>query len=300
MQRFPKNSRVIFIGDSITAGCEYPTRVVEYYNKHLPELNVKFAVGAAAGSTYDDALKFFEAHVLPFAPTHATVYFGVNDAHLSSLDSEDKDQRRSEVELYYEKYKNNIETYLDLLITHGITPILITPSPYAEYLDCDTKSHKHAHRLIYEYAEAVREAAYRRRLDVIDIHARMCELYLIEDIYTTDRVHPNELGLYRIAEYILRAQGLKIDDYRPIEAIITEEYMGKWFGCVRPLSLIYTTYVCVPTDIYHKPAEEQIHIMIEYLAEKKYGDVDVRRELTETFLKYKPMEAELREKLAAL
>ena len=300
MNTFEKNSRVVFIGDSITAKCSYTTRVAEYYNKHLPELNVKFSVAAAAGGTLEDTINFFEDHVLPFKPTHATVYLGVNDAHLDSLNIADNDKRYDEVKSYYDKYKKNLETYLDMLAAHNITPILITPAPYAEFMVGETATIKNAHKVMYEYAEVVRDAAYRRGLELIDIHARMYELYMIEDIYGADRVHPNELGQYRLAECILRAQGQRIDPYRPIEDIIAEDYMGKWFGCVRPLSLIYTTYVCVMPALFGKPLDEQVARMEKYLADKEYGDIDVKRQYTESFLKYKPMENELRDRLAAL
>ena len=43
MALFPQNARVLFTGDSITAQTRYTTRVKAYYDKHHPELNVKFA-----------------------------------------------------------------------------------------------------------------------------------------------------------------------------------------------------------------------------------------------------------------
>lgn len=300
MTTFPKNSRVIFIGDSITARCSYAARVVEHYNKYLPELNVKFAVGAAAGSSLDDALRFFDAHVLPFKPTHATVFFGVNDAHLDALEIKAPDERYAKLKHYYDKYRKNLDIYLDLLIANGITPTLIAPAPYAEYMSSDTPAILNGHRVLYEYAELVRETASRRGLDLIDFHSRLNELYMIDDVYTADRVHPSEHGQYRMAECLLRSQGLRIDEYRPIEEILSDSFIEKWYGCCRPLVVMYAAYVCLMTDIYEKNSDEQISIMRRALESGEYDSSPARREMAEHFVKFKPREAELRAQLNAI
>jgi len=95
MSLFPENSRVIFTGDSITAHTNYTARIVDYYRRNLPERSVRFYEAAIPGSTLPCANKFFDDLILPFSPTHATVFFGINDCGRGWLNGDDKEKKLS-------------------------------------------------------------------------------------------------------------------------------------------------------------------------------------------------------------
>lgn len=301
MNTFPKNSRVIFIGDSITAQCKYPTIVADYYAKNLPELNVKFAVGAVSGSTLNNAIKFFDTLVLPFRPTHATVFYGVNDCGLGWLNNEDAALRDEKLKEAYDKYKENLDTYIDMLLAHDITPILITPAPYAEFIEAESVLYKHGSRLVYEYAEVVRATARRRGLELIDFHARMSELYMNEADYASpDRIHPTELGQFRLAECFLRAQGRELGEFKPLSEYLADEHLNAWRTIAFRICRLFGVYVSVDPTLFDKPVSEQIDIMNEYVMTRGYGTNNVRRDFSTEFVILKPREAQLWERLAEI
>ncbi len=301
MKTFPKDSRVIFIGDSITAQCKYTTMVADYYAKNLPELNVKFAVGAVSGSTLNNAIKFFDTLVLPFKPTHATVFYGVNDCGLGWLNNPDTALRDEKLKAAYDKYNENLETYLDMLISHNITPILITPAPYAEFIEAESVPCKHGSRLLYEYAEVVRATARRRGLELIDFHARMSELYMTESDYASpDRIHPTELGQFRLAECFLRAQGHELGEFRLLSDFLADEHLNAWRTATYRICRIYGMYVNVMPELYDKPLSEQIDIANEYVINREYGANNARRDFSTEFVILKPREEQLWARLAEI
>ena len=301
MNTFPKDARVIFTGDSITAQTKYTARVVDYYKRNLADLNVKFFEGAISGSSLCHAIRFFNDMVLPAKPTHATVYYGINDCGLGWLSNEDKDRMRVELEKRYENYKANISTFVDMLLAHNITPILITPAPYAEFLQVDSSCHKHGQKLSYEYAEVIRAEAKRRGLELIDLHARMAELYVHEEDYGADRVHPSDLGQYRIAECILRAQGQEIGEYRPLPDILADDPdVAEWQKTAYRIGRIYGMYVCVKPDLYDMPYEEQMDYVSEYVISRGYGSNNVSRDFSTEFVVLKPKEKQLFDKIEEL
>jgi len=292
MTPFPKNARVLFTGDSITAHTMYTTRIKAHYDSHHPELNVKFASGAAAGASISHLIKFFDDLILPFKPTHATVCLGINDCGRGWL--EHLPEKRDILVEKYANYKNNLNTYLDMLISHGITPILVSIAPYAEFMNSDTPALRHGQRLSFEYAEIMRETANDRGIELIDLHAYIAERYLFEDIYTPDRVHPGDFGHYRIAECIIRHQGEKIDAYKPLDEMLFEnEALKDWNKYVSRICDIYTTYVCVFPELYEKPYDEQMRFVEEYVISRGYGDSTFHRDFSTEFVILKPKEKEL-------
>jgi len=301
MNTFPKNARVLFTGDSITAQNRYTTYVKDFYDKNLPELNVKFAAGAVSGSSLSHIIRFFNDLVLPFKPTHATVFYGINDCGLGWLSNEDKEKARERLTANYENYKKNLSTYLDMLEAHNITPILFTLAPYAEFMRVDSSAHPNGHMLSYEYAEVIRAEAKKRGLELVDLHARLSELYVHQPLYGGDRVHPSDLGHYRIAECILRHQGLEIGEFLTLEELLnSDEKLKEWRTTAYRIGRIYGMYVCVKGDLYDLPVEEQMEYTNEYVISRGYGSNNVARDFSTEFVILKPKEAMLWNKIAEL
>ncbi len=301
MNTFPKNARVLFTGDSITAQTRYTTYIKNYYDTNLPELNVKFGVGAISGSGVAHAIRFFKEQVLSFRPTHVTVFYGINDCGLGWLSNEDKEKAKERLTANYENYKKNLSKYLDMLQENNITPILFTLAPYAEYMKAETNAHPNGHLLSYEYAEVIRAEAKKRGLELVDLHARLSELYVHQPVYATDRVHPTDLGHYRIAECILRHQGLEIGDFVPLDELLnSNEKLKEWRTTAFRIGRIYGMYVCVKPELYDLPVEEQLEFTNEFVINRTYGTNNVQRDFSTEFVILKPKEAQLRAKIDEL
>ncbi|MBE6612861.1 MAG: hypothetical protein E7632_10255 [Ruminococcaceae bacterium] len=302
MTVFPKNARVVFLGDSITACCNWATRVVDYYTKNLPELSVKFKNSAVAGGTLSTMLAYFEPDTLPFKPTHATIFLGVNDSRNSALDNPDETARDNALAQAFARYKANYETLLALLKEHGITPILITPAPYAEYFETGQPVHPHGHELIRRYAEHVRYLARRDKLELVDFHARMAELYLDEALYNPDRIHPNDFGHYRMAECFLNAQGLEAPEYRTLDEILEEPVIGEWKQLTHLIRRVWGTELMLVRD-YEMPLEEKLKKMQDYIDDRGWSGSPVAitlEALSKEYLIYKPKEAEMTARISEI
>jgi len=79
-QRFPRDARVMFIGDSITCNGTFLAHIQEYYRTHFPEDKVKiYNAGVSGGNVCDSALRYLEGDLAFFAPTHAVLMIGMNE-----------------------------------------------------------------------------------------------------------------------------------------------------------------------------------------------------------------------------
>ncbi len=257
MDRFPKNARVCFIGDSITCNNRHVARVAAYYHEHFPDDNINFYNCGASGANSDGTLALMECDTLTYKPTHAVLMFGVNDSGRSEL------VRGRSTELYNElkqrllHYKENLHRICGMLEATGVDITLATPVPLDEYSSFDTPTLSGAFALMSAYAEHVRAYAKEHGYPLIDQFAEFTRLLMSgERIYESDRVHPNEYGQYCLARNILEAQGLTAPDYAPIP-----EFMGRWVKLVEEYRYYVITVECLLIGRYDLPDGEAIEIV---------------------------------------
>ena len=141
-----------------------------------------------SGASVPTILRFFDEDILPFRPTHATIMLGVNDSWRDLLGSPRTEERDNRLAFAFREYKKNLEKLCNLLKDHGVKVILCTPCPFAEH--AVNGAYKGGHALMLYYAEYVRKLTKKLNLDLIDVHARISELYLDEKLFGTDPVHP--------------------------------------------------------------------------------------------------------------
>lgn len=265
--RFPDNSRVCFIGDSLTAQNQILPRVIDHYNKHFANSNVRFFNCGTSGGTYKTAIEFFYDDVLSHKPTHAVIAFGVNDSNRWALEAPRSQSRYQNLKSYYEDYKKNISTYCDMLKKHNVEIILCTPAPYDEYTETDQPCSKGGFALIAEYANVVRNYAKENSIKLCDYHAFITEQLQIDQtpIYSPDHVHPVAHGYYLMAKCFLDFQDLQIDKEEDIP-----EYFNKWKETVQKLRLIYGTEQMVIHN-YLMPLEDKMAIIEEKVKTENWG-----------------------------
>lgn len=291
MNPFPKNARMLFTGCSITGHTNYTLRIVDYYRKHLPELNVKFFGCCQAGGSLSDAIKHFDDMITPFEPTHVTFMYGGNDCGLVRLNIADEDERNAKLAEGAEKYKRNLETFTEMLLKRNITPTFVTQTCYGEFMQVDSPVYPRGHARTAEFAEYMRLCAIRHGIEYSDFHARLSELYTHEDIFNRDRVHPTDFGHYRMAQKFLRDQGFDIGEYVPHAELLADEWNAAWFKNVYRLSRLYAAYVNLPwLKLYELPYEEQMKKCEEYVLTRGYGDNPAARDFSTEFTVFKPIE----------
>ncbi len=269
MELFDKNSRVTFLGDSITAANSYTARIFDYYLKYHHEHQVKFFCAGIGGANISTGLDYLEDDVLSTKPDVVPIMYGVNDSCRELLDGKDNVENQTGLEHAYQVFQNRYNVLIDRLMAHHIKVILCTPAPYAEYYMTSEKPLEGGYTLIFRYAEYVRKLAKERNLPLIDYHAWLSERYLCEQIYTDDHVHLNELGYARMAECFLAAQGVEIREWKP--NAVPEPYSDKiteWRSAVFQLRhLLNTEYVIVRNNSLSP--EEKMNVIKKYAMDDK-------------------------------
>ncbi len=254
MNRFPKDSRVCFIGDSITCNNDYVSRVVAYYHENFPDENINFYNCGASGASSQDILAMFDVDTATYRPTHAVLMFGVNDSGREKLVKGRSEALYTELKTQFEGYQKNLKVICRKLKELGVEITLATPVPVDEYSGFSTPTLPGAFALMSAYAEYVRNYAREEGYPVIDQFAEFTKLLVLgERIYNDDRIHPNELGQYYLAKNILQAQGLTAPEYAPIP-----EYLNAWREKVRTYRTAIMTGECLFLHRFDLPEEESL------------------------------------------
>lgn len=292
-ETFSAGARVVFIGDSITAGVNYCTRVAAHYKKYLPERKVVFHGAGISGGSCTSALLYYDTQIAPFHATHATVMLGVNDSDRTALTLADGEAGKARLDGAFERYCTRMGELLDRLAVDGVEVTLCTPAPYAEFFATGEDPIPGGYALIRRYAEQVRRMAGERGLGLIDFHSFLSERYLTEVLYNPDHVHPNDMGQYRMAECFLGSQGLAIDPYMPIEELkAAEPLLGEWNVLSGKIAGLYAVEWMVVKN-FTLPTEEKLALVQSYIDDGRYKDIPYFQNITNLFMEYKPREAEV-------
>lgn len=271
MDRFPAQSRVCFIGDSITHNNGFVSRIAAHYKLHLPEAKVRIWNNGISGGSARSANLFFDEDVRPIVPTHAAIMLGVNDSDRNALTAPEP-ERSTRLDTAFEHYCTEMDRLCDRLAALGCQVTLCTPVPYAEFQPNMQDLLPGGNALIFRYAEHVREMARTRGLPLVDYHARMSELYLNEPLYGDEPVHPNEMGHYRMAEYFLRTQGLKIDPYAPLADVQAAAGLTEWAALTAKIRDVYAAEKNFLPDCMTMTSAQKIERIQQLLAEMNARD----------------------------
>ena len=238
IEPFPEGARVVFFGDSITQHGVAVTWVAAHYMKMFPNGNVRFFNVGISGGSVGAAHLYFDSWLAPLKPTHVVVGFGVNDAGATVFrkGAKDKAAELKRIESVAVAFETRYCKLLDRIEALGAKVILRTPTPYDELSQGPTAAGKtrvnaqagrnDAQRRM---AESVRKIAAARKLPLVDDFAVFSPWMNGEDVpFEADRVHPNKLGLWRLARNLLSAQGLEIEGFKAIDEVAEEVGLTAW------------------------------------------------------------------------
>lgn len=200
---FPKKSRVIFFGDSITeAGVKpggYITRVQELCNTAGKGDGYEFLGAGIGGNKVYDLYLRMDDDVLAKNPDVVVIYVGVNDVwHKSSYGTgTDADK--------FEKFYRAI---LKRLKDKNIKAIVVTPAVIGEKTDFSNAQDGD----LNQYSNVIRKIAKDANVPLVDLRQIFLDYNKANnptnkdrDILTTDRVHLNEKGNEVVAEAMWKA-----------------------------------------------------------------------------------------------
>lgn len=218
---FPKNARVVFIGDSITAEAVWASCVADYFYRNCKEQGVQFFPCAISGSDITATLHYLRDNVLQFAPTHAVIMLGTNDlaSHLYSSGPISEEQKKNQAEALV-KYRHRLIALADTLRKIGLIPNLTFMSPIP--FDYSAPMPEGTREGIAAIDDATRYCNTIVAEVAAETDARMIDMYtplrpVMDDLaaqglaLTRDRVHPTIAGYHALARVVLRGMGFDVE-----------------------------------------------------------------------------------------
>lgn len=201
-----KGDRIVFLGDSITAGGVSPKGYVTLIKKALNEkhkdLGIEIVGAGISGNKVPDLQRRLERDVLAKKPTVVVIYIGINDVWHG-----EKDPKRGTSK---DKFEAGLKEIIGKIKDAQARVILCTPSVIGEKADGSNKLDAQ----LDEYAALSRGVARDENVQLCDLRRAFLD-YLKKHntenkergILTTDRVHLNEAGNRFVAEVMLKALG---------------------------------------------------------------------------------------------
>lgn len=201
-----KGDRIVFLGDSITAGGNTGKGYIQVIRQYLAEKKkdlVVECVGAGiSGNKVPDLQKRVERDVISKKPTIVFIYIGINDVWHG-----EKDPKRGTDP---EAFESGLKELIGKCKAAGAQVILCTPTVIGE-LPIGTNN---LDAKLDDYAAISRKVAKELDLNLCDLRKAFVEHLKSNNpdkkaagVLTTDRVHLNESGNKLVAQTMLKMLG---------------------------------------------------------------------------------------------
>ena len=188
---FPENSRVCFVGDSITAAGGWLARAYQYYAKRFPESNVQFFNAATGCTTIPAAIRYFEVDLMQYRPTHVFLFYCGNDVGCEPIPPDASEEKKADRARRLVEYEKNLRTISKMITDRGIELIYELAPPAEAYVDPadETEGAKQANAIIRKVAPEF--SSY----PIIDFYTEMTRIKeILPGMYQEDHLHLAPLG----------------------------------------------------------------------------------------------------------
>jgi lysophospholipase L1-like esterase len=206
--------RIVAFGDSTTATRGKLPVYAGLLETELPAkgLNAVVINAGIGGHSTRMGRGRFERDVLAHRPALVIIQFGINDAAVDVW----KEPPVSEPRVPLADYRSNLEFFIDRLRAAHAKVVLMTPNPTRWTDRLRQKYGKAPYRaddpdgfntLLRTYAEAVRQVAREKKVELVDVYAEYQSFGAREgqsvDALLLDGMHPNEKGHRLVADLLL-------------------------------------------------------------------------------------------------
>ena len=199
-QEAQAQTRVVFLGDSITEAGVQPNGYVSLVADSLAQVDADFQVFGAgiSGNKVPDLLGRLDTDVLALEPTHVVIYIGINDVW-HHFEFEQVTGTAPNV------FEDGLHELIDRIRARDAEPLLCTPSVIGE----DPDSEAEVNQRLMEYADISRSVADSAGVTLCDLRAAF-EAYLrdhntekaYQGVLTSDGVHLNQEGNRFVARFM--------------------------------------------------------------------------------------------------
>jgi lysophospholipase L1-like esterase len=204
--RLEKGDRIVFLGDSITAGGVRPkgyvTRIKDALNEKHKGLDLDVIGAGVSGNKVPDLQKRLDKDVLARKPTVVVIYIGINDVWHSLMNPPRGTPKGA--------YEAGLKDIIDRCKGAGARVVLCTPSVIGEKGDGSNKLDAQ----LDEYADISRKVAKETGARLCDLRKAFLDYEKANNkdnkerlVLTTDGVHLNDAGNKFVADTILKCLG---------------------------------------------------------------------------------------------
>lgn len=199
--------RIMFIGDSLTDGSDYPDYVVNTINHLRPKANLQRFNAAIAGNTAADLVQRMERDMLSQHPDLVSICIGTNDSNTNRPVAD---------------YARDLEYLILRFRENGAKVLLMLPSPMG-----DPKREE----AFQPYLAVIRSLAVKHRCPLADAHGLFLQwMKEGKEMLSADGVHHGAFGFEGMARAVLIALGFAdapmVKDITPWPYLLTEWEMS--------------------------------------------------------------------------
>ena len=199
-----KGEKIVFLGDSITAGGVGPKGYVTAIKTALaekhPELGIEIVGAGISGNKVPDLQRRLQKDVLDKKPSIVVIYIGINDVWHGESNPANGTPK--------DKFEAGLKDIIGKIQASGARVVLCTPTVIGEKKPGTNKLDK----MLDEYSEIGRDVAKETKSVPCDLRKAFLDhltKHNADDkdkgVLTTDRVHLNDAGNKLVAETILKA-----------------------------------------------------------------------------------------------
>lgn len=213
LKKFQKNSRVAFVGNSITEAGYYESYIWLYYMTRFPDQPIEVINAGIGGNTSKDILARFDDDVMSRNPTTIILTFGMNDSGYFEYNGKDpKTVADEKVDASYQSFVKLLEK---LTARKDIEKVMMASSPYDETMKNKDNYFAGKSKAMERIIEFQKKAASQNQWPFVDLYYPMQQINLDGQksnpeftIIGKDRIHPGNGGHLVMAYLFLKAQGL--------------------------------------------------------------------------------------------
>lgn len=211
-----KDDRIVFLGDSITAGGAKPGGYVSLTSEAIeaayPDLGVEVIGAGVSGNKVADLQRRLDKAVLAKEPTIVVIYIGINDVWHWSHPKVKALGRKGTTK---EDFETGLLDIIGKIKDAGARVILCTPTVIGEKADGTNAEDE----MLDDYAAISRKVAEKTDSQLLDLRKEFMD-YLKEHnpenaekgILTRDTVHMNAQGNRLLAELMLGALEVPVEE----------------------------------------------------------------------------------------
>ncbi len=212
---FNKNSRVVFVGNSITHAGMFHNNIFLYHVTRFPNKNIYMFNCGVSGDVTWGVLDRMEEDILVNKPTHAVIMLGMNDVGRSwygekPTTNTDTLKHRKDV---LRVYRENMEKIVNVFLEKNIKVILERPSIYDQTAILPAKNNYGVNDALGICATYVDSLAAKYNLPTVDYFGIMnkinTEMQKKDSSFTLtgqDRIHPGETGHFVMSYQFLKSE----------------------------------------------------------------------------------------------